>query len=56
MGNISESVSFDVPGMGNIAGGSISTGTGSTAGGSINVNGNSTTGSDVWNSISDVMK
>lgn len=30
MGNISESVSFDVPGMGNIAGGSISTGTGST--------------------------
>ena len=56
MGNISESVSFDVPGMGNIAGGSISTGTGSTAGGCINVNGNSTTGSDVWISISDVMK
>ncbi|EJU7771360.1 hypothetical protein KAB52_002278 [Salmonella enterica subsp. salamae serovar 4,12:e,n,x:1,6] len=56
MGNISESVSFDVPGLGNIAGGSISTGTGSSAGGNINVNGNSTSGSDVWNSISDAMK
>ncbi|EHK5629699.1 hypothetical protein IS012_004511 [Salmonella enterica subsp. enterica serovar Ruiru] len=56
MGNISESVSFDVPGLGDIAGGSISTGTGSSAGGNINVNGNSTSGSDVWNSISDAMK
>ncbi|EAN6189716.1 hypothetical protein EJS37_24730 [Salmonella enterica] len=56
MGNISESVSFDVPGLGDIAGGSISTGTGSSAGGNINVNGNSTSGSDVWNSISNAMK
>ncbi|WP_226376157.1 hypothetical protein [Pectobacterium quasiaquaticum] len=53
MGNISESISIDMPVIGNVGGVSVSTGTGSSAGGTVNVNGDST---DVWNSISSVMK
>ncbi|ECC5185006.1 hypothetical protein CS238_05370 [Salmonella enterica] len=50
-GNISESISLDVPVIGNVASGSISTGVGSSSSSGVSVNGN-----DVWNSISDAMK
>ncbi|EAV3187976.1 hypothetical protein E1B13_23495 [Salmonella enterica subsp. enterica] len=50
-GNISESISLDVPVIGNVASGSVSTGVGSSSGSGVSVNGN-----DVWNSISDAMK
>ncbi|MEC5343168.1 hypothetical protein ABRZ24_11255 [Brenneria populi] len=53
MGNISESISIDMPVIGNVASGSISTGTGSSSSSSVNVNGSST---DVWSSISNSMK
>ncbi|WP_072033812.1 hypothetical protein [Dickeya chrysanthemi] len=52
-GSMSENVSLDMPVIGNVASGSLSTGTGSSSSSSINVNGAST---DVWNSISNVMK
>lgn len=50
-GNISESISLDVPVIGNVASGSVSTGVGSSSGSGVSVNGN-----DVWNSISGAMK
>ncbi|EBN5214813.1 hypothetical protein DUW94_15470 [Salmonella enterica] len=50
-GNISESISIDMPVLGNVASGSVSTGTGSSSGSGATVNGN-----DVWNSISNSMK
>lgn len=51
MGNISESVSLDVDGLGTIASGSVLTGVGSSSSSGANVN-----GTDVWSSISDSMK
>ncbi|MBZ4207634.1 MULTISPECIES: hypothetical protein [Klebsiella] len=50
-GNISESISIDMPVLGNIANGSVSAGTGYTSGSAATVNGN-----DVWSSISNSMK
>lgn len=50
-GNISESISIDMPVLGNVASGSVSTGTGSSSGSGATVN-----GTDVWSSISNSMK
>ncbi|EAS2498114.1 hypothetical protein LEX56_004743 [Salmonella enterica] len=50
-GSISESISIDMPVIGNIASGSVSTGTGSSSGSVATVSGN-----DVWSSISNSMK
>ncbi|MDT1786016.1 hypothetical protein QLF84_23870, partial [Salmonella enterica subsp. enterica serovar Oslo] len=46
-GSISESISIDMPVIGNIANGSVSTGTGSSSGSGATFN-----GTDVWSSIS----
>ncbi|ECO8299723.1 hypothetical protein QI621_002251 [Salmonella enterica] len=50
-GSISESIYIDMPVLGNVASGSVSTGTGSPSGSGATVNGN-----DVWSSISNSMK
>ncbi|EIV7688691.1 hypothetical protein MA092_002761 [Salmonella enterica] len=50
-GSISESIYIDMPVLGNVASGSVSTGTGSSSGSGATVNGN-----DVWSSISNSMK
>ncbi len=50
-GNISKSISLDMPVIGNVASGSVSTGTGSSSGTGATVN-----GTDVWSSISNSMK
>lgn len=50
-GNISESISIDMAVLGNVASGSVSTGTGSSSGSGATVN-----GADVWSSISNSMK
>ncbi|EDH9952692.1 hypothetical protein CC620_12220 [Salmonella enterica subsp. enterica serovar Newport] len=50
-GSISESISIDMPVIGNIANGSVSTGTGPSSGSGATIN-----GTDVWSSISNSMK